>query len=96
MLQALAAAMAAHNCGGRVLAQVQPAGYRQRMPEAGSLDPRQVSVPGVVVEAVDGPIPPSLARTGKLQGSHDGGRTWGKTEAWRAQWGCLSWRQAGG
>lgn len=78
MLEAPAAAMAAHNCGGRVLAEVQPVGYRQRMAKAGSLDPRQVGVPGVVVEAVDGPIAPALARTGKLRGSHDGGRTWGK------------------
>jgi len=45
-LEALAASMAAHNCGGRVLAQVQ------RMAEAGSLDPRQVRVPGVLVDAV--------------------------------------------
>lgn len=45
-LEALAAAMAAHNCGGKVLAQVQ------RMTEPHLLDPRQVRVPGVLVDAV--------------------------------------------
>jgi len=45
-LEALAASMAAHNCGGRVLAQVLC------LAAANSLDPRQVRVPGVLVDAV--------------------------------------------
>ena len=45
-LEALAIAMAAHNSGGIVIAQVE------RLAERGSLNPRQVKVPGVLVDAV--------------------------------------------
>ncbi len=45
-LEALAIAMAAHNCGGIVIAQVE------RIAERGTLHPRQVKVPGVLVDAV--------------------------------------------
>ncbi|WP_298835101.1 acyl CoA:acetate/3-ketoacid CoA transferase [uncultured Piscinibacter sp.] len=45
-LEALAIAMAAHNSGGVVIAQVE------RLAERGSLNPRQVKVPGVLVDAV--------------------------------------------
>jgi len=45
-LEALAIAMAAHNCGGIVIAQVE------RIAERGTLHPRQVKVPGVMVDAV--------------------------------------------
>ena len=45
-LEALAIAMAAHNSGGIVIAQVE------RMAERGTLHPRQVKVPGVLVDAV--------------------------------------------
>lgn len=45
-LETLALALAAHNSGGIVLCQVE------RIAETGSLDARQVSVPGVFVDAV--------------------------------------------
>jgi propionate CoA-transferase len=45
-LEALAIAMAAHNSGGIVIAQVE------RLAERGSLNPRQVKIPGVLVSCV--------------------------------------------
>ena len=45
-LEAQAIAMAAHNCGGIVIAQVE------RIAERGTLNPRQVKVPGVLVDCV--------------------------------------------
>jgi propionate CoA-transferase len=45
-LESLAIAMAAHNSGGIVIAQVE------RVAERGSLHPRQVKIPGVLVDAV--------------------------------------------
>lgn len=45
-LEALAIAMAAHNSGGLVIAQVE------RLAERGSIPSRQVKVPGVLVDAV--------------------------------------------
>ena len=45
-LEALAIAMAAHNSGGIAIAQVE------RLAERGSLNPRQVKIPGVLVDCV--------------------------------------------
>jgi propionate CoA-transferase len=45
-LDALAIAMAAHNSGGIVIAQVE------RIAERGSLNPRQVKIPGILVDYV--------------------------------------------
>lgn len=45
-LEALSIAMAAHNSGGRVIVQVE------RLAERGSLNPRQVKIPGVLVDYV--------------------------------------------
>ncbi len=45
-LEALSIAMAAHNCGGRVIVQVE------RLAERGTLNPRQVKIPGVLVDCV--------------------------------------------
>jgi propionate CoA-transferase len=45
-LESLAIAMAAHNSGGIVIAQVE------RVAESGSLNPRQVKIPGIFVDCV--------------------------------------------
>src|SRR5437868_1283111 len=45
-LEALAIAMAAHNSAGIVIAQVE------RVAESGSLNPRQVKIPGILVDCV--------------------------------------------
>jgi propionate CoA-transferase len=45
-LEALAIAMAAHNCGGIVIVQVE------QVVAAGSLNPRQVKIPGILVDRV--------------------------------------------
>ncbi|MDX2205597.1 MAG: acyl CoA:acetate/3-ketoacid CoA transferase [Hyphomicrobiaceae bacterium] len=45
-LEALSLAMAAHNSGGRVIVQVE------RIADRGTLNPRQVKIPGIMVDAV--------------------------------------------
>jgi propionate CoA-transferase len=46
ILEAMAIAMAAHNSGGIVIVQVE------RIAETGSLDPRMVKIPGIMVDCV--------------------------------------------
>jgi propionate CoA-transferase len=45
-LAVLAQAMAAHNCGGKVIAQVK------RVAAPGTLDPQKVKIPGILVDAI--------------------------------------------
>ena len=45
-LEALSIAMAARNCGGRIIVQVE------RVAARGSLNPRQVKIPGILVDCV--------------------------------------------
>jgi len=45
-LESLSLAMAAHNCGGLVIVQVE------RLAERGSLNPRQVKIPGILVDCI--------------------------------------------
>ena len=53
-LEALAIAMAAHNSGGIVIVQVE------RVAERGSLNPRQVKIPGILVDCGSSPRSPNI------------------------------------
>lgn len=46
LLEAVAIAQAAHNCGGKVICQVK------YLAKAGTLDPRMVKIPGIYVDAI--------------------------------------------